>query len=75
VTRISGNDISLRKKHPVIDQDIGAYGGHTFRVSVVEQRCNQAGSDPSALPGILDQDSQIEESCGTGSDGGHSHAG
>ena len=59
----------------VVDQDICVHGGHTFRPSAVKQRCSQAGSDPSALPGVLDQYSQFDDSCGTDSESGHSHAG
>jgi hypothetical protein len=59
----------------VVDQDICVHGGHTSRPSAVKQRCSQAGSDPLALPSVLDQYSQFDDSCGTDSESGHSHAG
>jgi hypothetical protein len=59
----------------VVGQDVRVHGGHAFRVSVVEQRCNQSGSDSSALPGVLDQDSQLEESGGIDTESAHCHAG
>jgi hypothetical protein len=62
------------ENEPVVAEDIGVHGGHTSRPSAVEQGCSQLGSDASALPGVFYQYSQIHDSCGPGSESGHSHA-
>jgi hypothetical protein len=63
------------ENEPVVTQDISVHGGHTSGPSAVEQRFNQLGSDASALPCVLYEDSQIHVARGTDTKTGHSHAG
>jgi transposase len=62
------------ENEPVVAEDIGVRGRCTVRPSVVEQGCSQAGSDSSALPGVLDEHSEIERSRGIDSEIGNAYA-
>ena len=59
----------------VVAEDVGVHGGHTLDPSAVEQGHSWPSSDVPALPGVLYQHSQIDDSRGTDSESGHSHAG
>jgi hypothetical protein len=51
------------------------YAGHPSRPSAVEQGRSQPGSDALALPAVFYQHCQLEDSGGTDTESGHTHAG
>jgi hypothetical protein len=59
--KVAALDRHRERPHPaqgsenelVVTQNIGVHGGRSVGSSVVEQGCDQSGSDASALPDVL----------------------